>query len=184
MRVRTALALLLISVVTVAAACTTSGVAPRSAQPTTGHTTVPEATPGGDALGSPGCRPASPVTVFNRFLAEVEGTGHGATLWGLLMFPHPLPAQVGDQEKIVWRMTGTVWPLSLAAIGPDGTRHPLLWGPSAHQAGSNWPGKYKPGDEWGAGYVFTAPGCWDLRAVRGRATADVWLTVIARSQQV
>jgi hypothetical protein len=39
------------------------------------------------------------VTVFNRFLAEVEGTGHGATLWGLLMFPHPLPARAGDQER-------------------------------------------------------------------------------------
>lgn len=28
---------------------------------------------------------------------KVEGTGHGATLRGLLMFPHPLPARVGDQ---------------------------------------------------------------------------------------
>jgi hypothetical protein len=51
------------------------------------------------------------VTVFNRFFAEVEGTGHGATLWGLLM-------------------------------------------------------------------------CWDLRAVRGSATADVWLAVTPQSQQV
>ena len=39
---------------------------------------------------------------------------------------------------------------------------------------SNWD---KPGDEWGAGYVFTAPG-WDLRVIRGRATADVWLRVV------
>jgi hypothetical protein len=100
------------------------------------------------------------------------------------MFPHPLPARVGDQEKIVWRMTGTALPLALAAIGPDGARHPLLWGPGAHLPGSIWPGKSRPGDEWGAGYLFTVPGCWDLRAVRGRATADVWLTVIPRSQQV
>ena len=35
------------------------------------------------------------------------------------MFPHPLPARVGDQEKIVWRMTGTGL-LILEAIGPDG----------------------------------------------------------------
>jgi hypothetical protein len=119
------------------------------------------------------------VTVFNGFLPQVQGTGHGATLWGLLMFPHPLPARVGDQEKIVWRMTGTALPLTLAAIGPDGKHHGLLWGPSFHTS-SNFD---KPGDEWGAGYVFTEPGCWDLRAVRGRATADVWLTVIPRSQQ-
>lgn len=110
-----------------------------------------------------------------QLLPQVEGTGHGATLWGLLMFSHPLPARVGDQEKVVWRMTGTGL-LSLEAIAPDGTRHRLAWGPAAHQ-GSNWD---KPGDEWGAGYVFTAPGCWDLRAIRGDATADVWIRVISR----
>ncbi len=170
--------------VSIAPACTTTAVAPHPAKPATGPAATPQATPSGHALGAPECRPASPVTVFNPFLAEVEGTGHGATLWGLLMFPHPWPARVGDQEKIVWRMTGTTWPLALAAIGPDGARHPLLWGPDAHLPGSIWPGKKKPGDEWGAGYLFTEPGCWDLHAVRGGATADVWLDVIPRSHQV
>jgi hypothetical protein len=120
------------------------------------------------------------VTEFNRFIPLVQGTGHGATLWGLLMFPHPLPARVHDQEKIVWRMTGLGPTITLLAIGPDGSRHRLLWGPSFH-TGSNFA---KPGDEWGAGYVFTEPGCWDLRAVRGAATADVWLTVIPQQRQV
>jgi hypothetical protein len=92
---------------------------------------------------------------------------------GLLMFPRALPARVGDQEKIVWRMTGTGL-LSLPTIGPDGRHHRLAWGPAAH-LGSNWD---KPGDEWGAGYVFTSPGCWDLRAIRGHATADVWIRVV------
>ena len=117
------------------------------------------------------------MTRFNGFLPQVQGTGQGATLWGLLMFPHPLPARVGDQEKIVWRMTGSGL-LNLLAIGPGGSRHRLLWGPAFH-TGSDFD---KPGDEWGAGYVFTEPGCWDLRAVRGGATADVWLTVIPRSR--
>ena len=67
-------------------------------------------------------------------------------------------------------------PLALEAIGPGGTHHRLAWGPAFH-LGSNWD---KPGDEWGAGYVFTAPGCWDLRAIRGNAAADVWIDVIAR----
>ena len=44
-------------------------------------------------------------------------------------------------------------------------------------AGGNW---NKPGQEWGAGYVFTTPGCWDLHADRGSAYADVWIRVIKR----
>ena len=76
-------------------------------------------------------------------------------------------------------MTGLEPVITLVAIGPDGSRHRLLWGPALH-SGSKFD---KPGDEWGAGYLFTEPGCWDLRAVRGRATADVWLTVIPRSHQ-
>jgi hypothetical protein len=130
--------------------------------------------PAGQGLGAPRCHPASPVSLWQSFLPQVEGTGHGATLWGLLMFAHALPARVGDQEKIVWQMTGT-GVLTLQAIGPDGKHHQLAWGPAAH-AGSNWD---KPGDERGAGYVFTAPGCWDLRAIRGHATADVWIRVVA-----
>ena len=129
----------------------------------------------GQALGAPGCRPASPITRWHSSFPQVEGTGHGVTLWGLLMFPHSMPARVGDQEKIVWRMTGT-GSLTLAVIGPDGEHHRLAWGPDAH-LGSNW---NKPGAEWGAGYVFTAPGCWDLRATRGDATADVWMPVVTR----
>jgi hypothetical protein len=131
--------------------------------------------PAGTALGAAGCRPPSPITPGMSGLPQVEGTGRGASLWGLLMFPNSWPARVGDQEKIVWRMTGAGVP-QMVAIGPDGTRHQLAWGPAFH-LGSNWD---KPGDEWGAGYVFTVPGCWDLRAVRGQARADVWLLVAAR----
>jgi hypothetical protein len=52
----------------------------------------------------------------------------------------------------------------------------LAWAPEAH-GGSN---RNKPGQEWGAGYVFSAPGCWDLRADRGSAYADVWIRGIKR----
>jgi hypothetical protein len=172
-RNRSAVALLAILLVSVLAACTRGAEPAQPAKRATGTTSaVP---PGGHALGAPGCQPASPVTLFSSFLPQVEGTGHGASLWGLLMFPHALPARVGDQEKIVWRMTGTGL-LTLQAIAPGGKHHRLAWGPAAHLS-SNWD---KPGDEWGAGYVFTAPGCWDLRAIRGKATADVWISVIAR----
>jgi hypothetical protein len=164
------LAILLVSIVT---ACTSAAQSTQPAKRATAATSVP---PRNDqALGASGCHPASPVTLLNSFLAQVEGTGHGASLWGLLMFPHALPARVGDQEKIVWRMTGTGL-LTLEAIDPGGKHHQLAWGPDAH-LGSGWD---KPGAEWGAGYVFTAAGCWDLRAFRGHATADVWLRVVSR----
>jgi hypothetical protein len=125
-------------------------------------------------LGAHGCHPASPLSLFGS-LPQVEGTGHGASLWGLLMFARPLPARVGDQEKIVWRMTGEGLPV-FTAIGPSRAAHRPEWGPAAHDS-STW---NKPGAEWGAGYIFTAPGCWDLHAVRGKATADVWIRVFPR----
>jgi hypothetical protein len=93
----------------------------------------------------------------------------------VLILAHPLPPRVGDEEKIVWRMTGT-GPLTLEAIGAGGITRRPIWGPNLHE-GSNWS---RPGEEWGAGYVFTAPGCWDLRAARGSATGDVWIQVISR----
>jgi len=165
------LAIVLVSAVT---ACTSGARSTQSAKQTQVSTTPSPHHPE-QALGAPGCHPDSPITRWQSFLPQVEGTGHGATLWGLLMFAHPLPAQVGDQEKIVWRMTGTGL-LTLAAIGPDGKHHRLAWGPDAHLS-SNWD---KPGDEWGAGYIFNAPGCWDLHASRGDATADVWIRVVPR----
>jgi hypothetical protein len=125
-------------------------------------------------LGAPGCHPASPV-VRGAIGSQIEGTGHGAQLWALTFFAHAGPPGVGAQEKVVWRMTGT-GRLRLTAVGPGGRRGRLVFGPQSH-GGSNWT---KPGQQWGAGYVFTAPGCWDLHEVRGRAAADVWLQVVAR----
>ena len=60
----------------------------------------------------------SPVRA-QRGPPRVQGTGHGASLWGLLR-------------------------------------------------------------EWGAGHDFTLPGCWDLHAGLGRASADGWLDVVQR----
>jgi hypothetical protein len=84
------------------------------------------------------------------------------------------PTHVGEEVKIVWRMTGS-GPLTLLSIAPGGRPAQLEWGPVAHDPGSTF---NKPGDEWGAGYVFTRPGCWDLRGVRRGLHADVFLTVV------
>jgi hypothetical protein len=92
-------------VLVIAVTACTSGARPDQRAKQTPVVTSAAPVRTGQALGAPGCHPASPITRWQSFLPQVEGTGRGATLWGLLMFPHPLPARVGDQEKIVWRMT-------------------------------------------------------------------------------
>jgi hypothetical protein len=124
------------------------------------------------ALGRPGCDPASPVD-RETGSTEVQGTSSQVQLWGLIMatgVDHPV--RVNEQVKIVWRITGA-GDLYLSSIGPDGRTHPLQWGPDPHLS-SNY---QRPGQEWGAGYLFTQPGCWNLHATRGTATADVWLKI-------
>jgi hypothetical protein len=82
------------------------------------------------------------------------------------------PLHVNEQVKIVWRMTGA-GELRLTSIAPDGGTHPLQWGRDEHLSSAY----RRPGQEWGAGYVFDQPGCWRLHAIRGGATADVWLDI-------
>ncbi len=127
---RSAIAVVAVLLVSIVGGCTNEasnapGHSGQPARPTT------SSRPAAVALGAAGCRPASPVTAGMDGIPQVEGTGHGASLWGLLMFPHLLPARVGDQEKIVWRMTGSGVP-RMTAIGPDGRARRLAWGPAFH----------------------------------------------------
>ena len=112
---------LFVALLSLPTGCSTAGQ--RSTQPSPASTSAATST---TATAAPRCHPASPITLWWSFLPMAQGTGHGATLWGLLMFPHPLPARVGDQEKIVWRMTGT-GPLTLTAIDPAGMNHQPAW---------------------------------------------------------
>jgi hypothetical protein len=91
-----------------------------------------------------------------------------ASLWALLFNT----LTTGQDIKILWRMTGR-GDLQLVAIGPQGQVVQPDWGPQAH-SGSNW---NRPGDEWGAGFTFSAPGCWDLHAARNDTSGDVWLVI-------
>jgi hypothetical protein len=103
----------------------------------------------------------------------VEGTSDQIQMWGLIMAEGPdNPLRVNEQVKIVWRITGT-GDLHLASIDPDGRPQLLQWGPDEHLSSTYT----RPGDEWGAGYLFTQPGCWTLRATRGTASASVWLEI-------
>jgi hypothetical protein len=124
------------------------------------------------APGRPGCRPPSPINRGAGF-PEVERSSDRVQLWGLIMADGPdSPLRVNEQVKIVWRITGS-GELRLTSIAPDGRPHPLQWGPDGHLSSTY----RRPGQEWGAGYLFTQPGCWNLHAIRGDATADVWLNI-------
>jgi hypothetical protein len=123
-------------------------------------------------LGSAACRRPSPINRTAGF-PEVEGTSDQVQMWGLIMADGPdNPLRVNEQVKIVWRITGS-GALRLDSVDPDGRTHPLQWGPDSHLSSTYT----RPGDEWGAGYLFNQPGCWTLRAVRGTASANVWLEI-------
>jgi hypothetical protein len=116
------------------------------------------------------CASRTPVVVGPGVGPEVTGITRDAQLHGLLFSAGPV--QVGDELKVVWRMTGS-GPLEATAVAPDGATVPLAWGPEAH-GGSSYD---RPGDEWGVGYRFTQPGCWQLHLARDDVRGDVWLEV-------
>jgi len=78
---------------------------------------------------------------------------------------------VGKETKIVWRIQGA-GDASFAAISPDGSRLAPSW--VTYHGGSPW---NRPGDEWGTGFVFSQPGCWQLHVERADNDGDLWLLV-------
>ena len=105
---------------------------------------------------------------------EVQGMSRNASVWGLAIGSGSVPPRVGDELKIVWRVTGS-GPLRVTFTGPDDAKTPLVFGPERHSASS-----YKrPGAEWGTGFRFTRAGCWHIRLARTNASGDVWLRVDA-----
>jgi hypothetical protein len=122
--------------------------------------------------GRRGCRPPTPLRGAPGAFPEVHGTSSRGQLWGLVMPQQPLPIRVGEEVKIVWRMTGR-GAIRLSSRSPRRQLVPLVFGPAPHKASSY----RRPGDEWGAGYRFSQPGCWQLHAQRAQANGDVWLSV-------
>jgi hypothetical protein len=131
--------------------------------------------PGYGPLGRPGCAPPSPANTGKGF-HDVFGTAVGGEqLWALPFVPagaswaRPdvavFDSLVSKEIKIVF--AETTYPARFEAVAPDGTLVQPVWGPTFH-SGSNWG---RPGYEWGAGFVFSKPGCWRIRA----GSADVWL---------
>jgi hypothetical protein len=133
------------------------------------------------ALGTAGCAPASPrnQTATGLGAAEVFGTSAGAQFWALSAAQPAgteatLSGVVGKTTKIIFKLTSGV-PRVFYAIAPDDSRVAPVWGPSPH-LGSNWD---RPGAEWGAGFVFAEPGCWQIHAGTTPAQGDIFVDVIS-----
>jgi hypothetical protein len=142
---------------------------------------IPTPAPAGfGPLGGPSCAPPSPADRSPHPFRDIFGTAVGDDeLWALPFLPSgatwartdaaAFDGLVGKEVKIVFGMTSFYEPFR--AVGPGGVTIAPVWGPSFH-SGSNW--IRQPGVEWGAGFVFSEPGCWRIRVgVRG----DVWILV-------
>lgn len=129
-------------------------------------------------LGRPGCAPPSPADPERR--QALFGTAVGdEQLWALPILPGNgaswgrtdaavFDGLVGKEMKIVFAMTSRMPPF--VAVGPDGVEHQPVW--TRGHLGPTWAGI--AGHQWGAGFVFTKPGCWRIRAgPRG----DVWMLI-------
>ena len=120
---------------------------------------------------APTCRQSTPLHESSAGSeARAASTAGGLQAWALVQAP--VPIHVGDDVKVVWRVTGE-GDLSLTLREPGGLPRALQWGPEAHTE-SNYE---RPGEEWGSGYTFDGAGCWVLGVARGAGTAIVVLDV-------
>lgn len=76
------------------------------------------------------------------------------------------PLRAGQKVKIVWNMLGA-GDFKVVARNGSGTVITPAWGPILHD----------PGNERGTGFVYPAPGCWDMRVSRGKDHGDLFVIV-------
>lgn len=120
------------------------------------------------------CDSATPIVQNEASLPEVHGVAIDGSVYGLLFLTHSPPIRVGEEVKIVWRITGK-GNLTVTYESPTARPGVLTFGPTPH-AGSTYT---RPGDEWGTGFLFDEPGCWHIHLERTTVSGDVWLGVTA-----
>ncbi len=103
---------------------------------------------------------------------EVQGVATDASVYGLLFLTHSLPIRIGEELKIVWRMTGN-GDLSVTSTSPSNQPGVLTFVPESH-SGSNYT---RPGEEWGTGFKFDEAGCWHVHLQRTIGAGDVWIDI-------
>ena len=132
---------------------------------------VASCTDEGSSAAAPAARTGCDMPVMSPE-AVIEVPAQGGQVAGLVF--GDLPARVGDEVKIVWRVTGR-GDLEVASRRPDGSRAELVFGPELHES-SNF---VRPGDEWGTGFAFDVPGCWRIELRRDDVRAEVPVEVLA-----
>jgi hypothetical protein len=121
-------------------------------------------------LGSPGCRPPSPLNATSIGGPEAPGTTPARDLWSLFLGGVP---PVNVDGKIIWKDGESFQdPIQVVALGPRGERLLPLF--LQKHGGSNWA---RPGAEWGTAFKFPTAGCWDLRVTGGKTVGDVWVII-------
>jgi hypothetical protein len=117
------------------------------------------------------CRPSKIQTSTNGF-PEIQGDMNSeGEVWALLFFD---AAHANEDTKIVWRITGEGDAFEAQAQSEQGAILQPIW--KDYHGGSNW---QRPGQEWGTGFNFPAPGCWTIRVRRGETTGTISLDVLA-----
>ena len=148
------------------------------ASPSTGSNEVEsdaEGLPPAGEFGAPGaenCEPASPIVGSEALGTVVDPDDSAfADLQGDLR--EAVLVSDGDPYKIVVRLTGE-GELAVRVTDPTGADRAPGWGPEPH-GGSNYE---RPGDEWGIGFDFDSPGCWQVEMIRGSETMSrFWFVV-------
>ena len=148
----------LIAVVIVTIACTS---------PTEVKSVTSPALTGGHlgSLGTAGCKPAA------GFPEAGMDTSRGS-IWAF--FFDPLPPRVGQEQKVLWRMTGE-GDFTFKVSDMAGNTVPLISGPTEHGP-SSW---VHPGNEVGTFFKFPHTGCWQIHIAKPEVDADLWLEVAA-----
>jgi hypothetical protein len=102
----------------------------------------------------------------------IQGDASSGSLvaWVMADKSHGLPA--GETLKIIWRVTGN-GDARFSATGPGTATVGPTWGPVIH-TGSTF--EY-PGEEWGTGFTFPAPGCWTVHVTRDDMTGSLSLPI-------
>lgn len=148
------------------AAVALTACTPRATEPTTAPTTTEDPyTTAATAAPLTSCGHPLPADATG---IGVRGRASSGSLVALLFGPE---IRAGEQTKIAWRVTGT-GDVRFSATGPGPEQSPV-WGPEEH-GGSTF--RY-PGDEWGTGFVFPAPGCWTVHVTRDDMTGELPLPV-------
>lgn len=104
---------------------------------------------------------------FLEIQADMKSDGEA---WALLFFE---TARTGEDEKIVWRITGESDEFQAQAQSEDGTIVEPIW--MEYHGGSNW---QRPGQEWGTGFNFPTAGCWTITVSRDETIGMISLDVL------